>query len=461
VDVVSELGVRELPKNVDAEQQILGSFLLDPEGTLVELNMLRPEQFYLRRHRVIFRAMRALADSGATHDIIAVANRLKEVGDTERAGGLVYLNELLGRITTTVGLEGYVEIVRDDAVRRWLIERAGILQEAAYNEAEGMDGVRVAADAITMALIEGDRRGIATTADVVDAVHREMVETLHTGRFGITTGFAGLDHHLRGLKAGYYILAGRPGEGKSSLALNMAWRQTNTRDATTGRPIRVGFISLEMTLEELNKRLVSIVMNKDWSRIPAGLTREYWEMELKRAGMEIALHPIIVDDRPHTTIEKVVSSAMEMRLKHHIDILYVDYLQLLHSGSRFESRNQEVGAISRRIMVLHKQLEIPVVVLSQLSRENVKGHGRRPDLQDLRESGSLEQDADAVLFTYDAKKHMADDTAPHELILAKYRYGATGLIEMYWNKSAGRFEDLARDSGAQEKRDWTEGKDRE
>ena len=456
---LQEADVRELPKNSEAEQQILGAFLLDPEGTLVELNALRAEQFYLMRHRAIFRAMRSLADGGKAHDILSVANWLNEHGETERAGGRLYLNELLNGVITTAGVEAYVEIIRDDAMRRDLIERAGTLQEAAYDETTPMDTVRSAADALTMTLIEGECHGITTTADVVDAVHSQMVETLQTGRFGITTGFRGLDHYLRGLKPGYYILAGRPGEGKTCLALNMAWRQVHTINNRTGRPITAGFISLEMTLEELNKRLVSMVLGHDWSRIPAGMAREHWERELRRAGTDVALHPIVVDDRPHTTIEKVVSAAIEMRLKYNIDVLYIDYLQMLYSGKRSENRNQEVGSISRRIMVLHKQLGIPVVVLSQLSRENVKGHGRRPDLQDLRESGSLEQDADAVIFTYDARKHLEKEDAPHELILSKYRYGETGIIEMFWNKAAHRFEDIIRTTGEQETRDYTEERD--
>ena len=453
-------GIRELPKNVEAEQQVLGAALLDPDGSVpILIERLTPEHFYLQRHRVLFRTIRELFSSGVPADTIAVANRLDELGDMERAGGRVYLNELQSRTVTAASLGYYTDIVRRKAVLRALIEAGGQISEFGYDEVSETDEILDHAESLIFKITESslDRPYFLVNDFLYE--HIGSLEELHrdpehqTIR-GFSTGFKELDELTSGLqRSDLIIVAGRPGTGKTSLALSLA-RHAAVRDKAA-----VGIFSLEMTKEQLLERLLCGEAKVSLHRLRGGFVPPPKWRDIANAASKFQKSTIVIDDTPGVSVLEIRAKARRMATQHGLDMVIVDYLQLVDAGIRTDVREQEIAYISRSLKKLARELNVPVVAVSQLSRAVERRESKRPVLSDLRESGALEQDADVVMFIYRedyyaqpaeaAESSGQGAGAEAEIIVSKQRHGPPGTVRVHFNKAYASFYPMTWDeSGA-------------
>jgi len=446
--------VREMPKNIEAEQAVLGAALLDPDQSVpILVERLTPEHFYMQRHRVIFRTIRELfaAQSGGkiSADIVAVANRLEERGDMERAGGRLYLNELLDRVTTTSSLEYYCDIVRKKAVLRALIQAGGQISEIGYDEVSEADEVLDKAESLIFEITASnlDRSYVLVEdflyehIDALEEIHRDPER--HTLR-GLSTGFRELDEMTSGMQASdLVIIAGRPGTGKTSFVLSLA------RYAAIHDKASVGVFSLEMTKEQLLERLLCGEAKVSLHRLRGGFVPQPKWRDIASAAGKLQKAKVIIDDTPGCSVLEIRAKARRMASQHGLDMLIVDYLQLVDAGVRADIREQEIAYISRALKKLARELDVPVIAVSQLSRAVERRESKRPLLSDLRESGALEQDADVVMFIYredyynrpEEKSHLSGQGAGSdaEVIIAKQRHGPPGTVMVSFNKAYASF----------------------
>jgi len=438
--------IRELPKNLEAEQVVLGAAILEPEETIPVLVVkLIPECFYQRRHRVIFRTIRELFDRAEPSDIVSLANRLEEKGDMERAGGRMYLNELIDRVTTTASLDYYADIVKRKATLRALIEAGGRISELGFDEVSETDEILDKAESLIFDVSSKDTGASYYLLSDFLYEHIDTLEKLHRdpGRHtvtGFSTGFPDLDEMTAGMqRSDLVIVAGRPGTGKTSFLLALA-RHMAIRDNA-----RVGFFSLEMRKEHLLERLLCGEGKISLHRLRGGyVPSEKWR-DLAHAAGKMQKAQIIVDDSPGASILEVRARARRMAAQHGLDVVMLDYLQLAEGGIRADRREQEVAYISRSLKRLARELNICVIAASQLNRSPEGRTEKRPRLADLRESGAIEQDADIVMFLYREDYHKQQDeggtgapsdvSAPSELIVAKQRNGPVGNIEVMFHKA--------------------------
>jgi len=447
-------GVRELPKNIEAEQAVLGAALLDPDRSVpILVERLTPEYFYVQRHRVIFRTIRELfsTQSGGkiSADIVAVANRLEERGDMERAGGRMYLNELLDRVTTTASLEYYTDIVRKKAVLRALIQAGGQISEFGYDEVSEADEVLDRAESLIFEITASnlDRSYVLVNDFLYE--HIDSLEELHrdpdrqTIR-GFSTGFRDLDELTSGMqRSDLVIVAGRPGTGKTSFVLSLA------RHAAIHDKAAIGIFSLEMTKEQLLERLLCGEAKVSLHRLRGGYVPAPKWRDIASAAGKLQKATVIIDDTPGASILEIRAKARRMASQYGLDMLIVDYLQLVDAGVRTDIREQEIAYISRSLKKLARELSIPVLAVSQLSRAVERRESKRPLLSDLRESGALEQDADVVMFIYredyynrpEDKAHVSGQGAGSdaEVIIAKQRHGPPGTVTIAFNKAYASF----------------------
>lgn len=454
---INGTSLRNLPKNIEAEQIILGSALLEPEGTIpILLEKLRPEHFYHQAHRVIFRTIRELFDRGEPGDIVSVANRLEEKAEMEKAGGRIYLNELLDRVTTTASLDYYADIVRKKAILRALIEAGGQITEFGFNEAENTDEILDKSESL---IFDISRRDSSGTYYLINQFLYEHIEALEKVRrepdrhtiTGLSTGFPKLDEMTGGLqRSDLIVLAGRPGTGKSSLALTLA------RNVAIREKAVVAIFSLEMTKEQLLERLLCGEAMVSLHRLRGGYVPAAKWRDLATAASKFQPTTILVDDTPGSSILEIRAKARRMATQHKLDMLIVDYLQLIEGSIRTDVREQEIAHISRSLKKLARELEIPVLAVSQLNRAVEQRESKYPRLADLRESGAIEQDADVVIFIY--RKDYYEEptevtssgrgaTSDSELIIAKQRNGPLGKVLVTFHKAYASFYPQAREEG--------------
>ncbi len=437
--------IQTTPANIEAEQAVLGALLIDPDAILKVATFLRAQDFYRESHRWIYEALLALHERREPPDILTVQDELERQGHLEEIGGPAYLTELMNSTPTSLYVDHYARIVERTAILRRLIHAAGQIAELAYQEANDVDEVVDRAEQIIFQISEHrsqrDLRPIGTVMrDVVDRI--DFLATHQGTIMGVPTGFTLLDRMLGGLqKSDLIILAGRPGMGKTSLALSIAQNAAKRHDA------RVAIFSLEMSAEQLVQRLLSVESAIDSYRLRLGqIHEEEWPILLEAANT-LAHTRIFIDDTPGATVTEIRTKARRLYAEHGLDLILIDYMQLMSGGramGRGENRQQEISYISRSLKALARELNVPVVAISQLSRAVESRSDKRPMLSDLRESGSIEQDADVVLFVYreDYYDEETDRQNIADIIVAKHRHGSTGTVSLYFRKELTQFRDL-------------------
>jgi len=430
---------KTLPQSEESERAVLAAALLDPRLLPTVSGRLRPEDFYSDRHRRIYAAMLELQDEQVTIDLRTLQAKLEARAEMESAGGLSYLAGLDVDLPDLGRFEHYVEIVKERSVRRRLIDVCRDITRDCLDG--GVDAQRALdrAEQAVMALgEEAIQRGFVPLSKIVEETLEMLEEHPGTALIGLPTGFIDLDRMTHGLgKGALIIIAGRPGMGKTSLALNVA-AHVAIREKKT-----VGVFSLEMGQQELALRILCAEADIHFSRLRSGhLSQQQWTKVIQTMS-RIGKAPLYIDDSASPTLLEVASKARRLRAEKQLDLLVIDYLQLMQAGGKYENRNLEISAITRSCKQLAKELEIPVVLLSQLSRQpERRGADHRPQLADLRESGAIEQDADLVAFVYRDEIYNKDDPSNKglaELIIAKQRNGETGTVQLVFVGETTRF----------------------
>jgi replicative DNA helicase len=429
------------PQNVEAEQSVLGAVLLDREAAERCAEMLSAQDFYRENHRRIFDAVLTLLQRHEAIDIITVAEELGRTGQLEAAGGLTYLSDLTAAVPTTAHAAHYARIVADKAMLRELLHAAADISEAVYAGDEDPDAVLDQAESRIFRIAESRRSGrpFQPLKDVLMRAFANLEELYeHKGEVvGTPTGLSELDRLTTGFHpAELIVLAARPSQGKTALALNIGLAA-----ALRGTP--VGFFSLEMAAEQLALRLLCMAAGVASERVRSGFLGEDDWPKLGHALGRLGDVQFFIDDTPNISVMDLRARARRMRSECGVALLIVDYLQLMHTRGRSESRQQEIAEISRSLKALARELEVPVLALSQLSRAVESRENRRPQLSDLRESGAIEQDADVVIFIYQDPKLAEDPSRRYEmeLIVAKQRNGPTGPVPVIFQRQLGRFTD--------------------
>jgi len=433
--------MRELPKNIEAEQVVLGAAMLEPDIVMpVLIERLVADNFYDRRHRAIFSAMSDLFVQGRPCDTVILANRLEDIGQMERAGGRMYLNELLDRTTTTASLGHFADIVRQNGIRREVINRGLHLADAAYDVGKGLDSLQAMADDIGLVFADSTQEGIKPLSGYAQEAITHMARVIMSGQQGISSGFKNLDKIIGGFEPGLYILAGRPGMGKTSFGVDMAYRQADMLHPVHGRKVRPGIISIEMKGAPILERLVCRELHHHWKSVPRNMTPTEYCQKVTRAMGIVQQKAVLIDERSHYTIQTVDAAIFELVMRHKADIVYIDYLQLLgNKEGKDTNRDRELSSVMARLVRMRRRFNVPIVILCQLNRDIERRTDKKPSLADLRDSGSIEQDADVVMFSYDPIKFGIQGS--HQIIVSKNRSGDTGIAYLEWDKPQFLFHD--------------------
>ncbi len=436
-------GDRTPPHDLLAEQSAIGGMLLSKDAVADVLEAVRAVDFYVPKHEIIFDAILTLYSHGEPTDVIAVTDELTKSGNLQRAGGPEYLHTLTGLVPTAANAGYYASIVAEKAVLRRLVEAGTRIVQMGYaSEGEVTDLVNNA-----QAEIYGVAGGVEAEdyVPLVQAIEAATEEIEHaSGRdgsmVGVPTGFTELDAITNGLHPGQLILiAARPALGKSTLALDFARAAAITND------LPAIFFSLEMGKSEIAMRLLSAESNIFLQKLRKGDVRaEDWTTLASTRG-RIADAPLYIDDSPNMTLVEIRAKCRRLKQKVGLKLIVIDYLQLMTSGKKVESRQQEVSEFSRALKLLAKELQVPVIALSQLNRGPEQRVDKRPALSDLRESGSLEQDADMVILLHRESAYEKESSRPGEadLIIAKHRNGPTGTVTVAFQGAFSRFADMA------------------
>ncbi len=432
------------PHNLDAEVSVLGSMLLSRDAIADVSEILAPEDFYRGAHRTIFEATRDLYDRGEPVDTVTLADELERRGTLDDVGGAVGLNEIVRLVPTAANALYYGRIVADQALRRRLIDAGTAITRLGYEPEQGVDEAVDAAERAIYNVAQRGRVSQFTSMKELLTASFELIERLHENDSAITglaTGFIDFDELTAGLQpSNLIILAARPAMGKSTLVTNLA-----THVAVELRQPVVMF-SLEMSQMELVQRVMAAQARVDSDRLRTGRLHENDWPKLSQAMGRLAEAPLFIDDTPGINLMEIRSKCRRLKQKHGLSLIIIDYLQLMQSHHRVENRVQEVSELSRGLKILAKELDVPVVALSQLSRKPEDRSDRRPQLSDLRESGSIEQDADIVCFVYRDEVYDQDSAAKGEaeLIVAKHRNGPLRTVRLSFIGHHSRFANMAR-----------------
>jgi replicative DNA helicase len=434
---------RSLPSSVDAERSLLGSILVNNENYYRIVELLRHEDFYLDSHRVIFRNMTALMENSRAIDLITLQDELQRSASLESAGGIGYLSALLDGIPYLVNIEHYIEIVRDKSLLRQMINTASKTMADCFDQAEAADTILDKAEQALFNLSEHRTKTGFVSIKEMEPDAQKLLTRLYEEKqmiTGVPTGFTDLDRMTSGFQPGdLVILAARPSMGKTALALNFA------QHVALRKGLPVGIFSLEMSKQQLLMRFLCAESLVDAHKVRTGYIGKDDFRQLIDALGVVTRAPLFVDDSSALTIMEMRAKARRLKAEHGLSLLIVDYLQLMSGIGRVENRVQEISGISRGLKALAKELEIPVIALSQLSRAPEQRQGdHRPQLSDLRESGSIEQDADVVLFIFREEVYRPDEenAGKADLIISKQRNGPIGLVKLAFLRQYTKFENL-------------------
>ncbi len=431
------------PHDIEAEQALLGSMLTDQEAVTDAIEILKPEDFYRDDNKYIFEAIFALYSRGEPVDIITVKDELTTMQKFEAVGGIEYLATLPDKVPLVSNAEKYISIVEEKSILRKLIKTADEIQTLGYEQTEEIDNIMDQAEKKIFDIMQGkNQKGYTPIKDVLVETFAEL-EKLYNQKepiTGVPTGFADLDYKTAGLHDSDLILiAARPAMGKSAFALNIATH------AAINAKVPVVLFNLEMSKAQLVNRMLCSEAMVDSNKIRTGKIDEEDWMKLATALGPLSEAPIYIDDTPGISIPEIRAKCRKLKLEKNIGLIVIDYLQLIQgSGKRNASREQEISEISRSLKILAKELNVPVVALSQLSRAAEARQDHRPMLSDLRESGAIEQDADIVMFLYRDDYYNPDSEKKNiaEIILAKHRSGSTGTVELLWMGNYTKFANL-------------------
>lgn len=440
---------RKPPYSMEAELSVLGGMLIDPESIAKVIEILDDTMFYREGHRRLFRTMLRLWERGEVLDTVTLSEDLKNTGDYETVGGAAYLAQLLDAVPTAANIEYHARIVREKGVLRRLIEAAtSIIQETYENQGEIEELLDHAEQKIFQIAQTHDRKGFVWIKEILWPTF-EKIEALQNNSSSVTgvpTGFGDLDEITAGFQPGELIIvAARPSMGKTAFILNI------TQHAAISARKAVAFFSLEMGKESLVQRILCAEGRVDAGRLRTGRLRDEEYARLATAAGYLNTAPIFIDDTPAISVIEMRAKARRLKAdRPDLEMIVVDYLQLMQGSARSENRQQEVSDISRGLKALAKELNVPVVALSQLSRAVESRPDKRPMMSDLRESGAIEQDADVIMFLYrpeyyygpvDKDGNSLEGRA--EVIIGKQRNGATGKIDLMFLKEFTRFESFS------------------
>ncbi|MEE9963657.1 MAG: replicative DNA helicase [Propionicimonas sp.] len=429
------------PQDVGAEQSVLGAMLMSKDAIGDVAEILKGRDFYRPAHEIIFDAILNLYSRGEPADAITIADELTKRGELARAGGHMYLHDLLATVSIASNASYYAEIVRDKAVLRRLVEAAMKISQLGYSGRGDVAGIVDVAQQTIYEVAEGKAsEDYQPLSALMEATLDEMEALSNNGVMsGVPTGFLDLDELTNGLHPGQMvIIAARPGMGKSTLGLDFA------RAAAIKNGLCAAFFSLEMTKTEIVMRLISAEAQVPLNEIRRGnMSEENWRRIAQKTA-EVSSAPLFIDDSPNQTMMEIRAKARRLKQRNDLKLVIVDYMQLMTSGKRVESRQLEVSEFSRQMKLLAKELEVPVVALSQLNRGPEQRTDKKPMLSDLRESGSLEQDADVVVLLHrdDMYNSQSERAGEADLIVAKHRNGQTRTVQVAFQGHYSRFVDM-------------------
>ncbi|MEQ1907542.1 MAG: replicative DNA helicase [Vicinamibacterales bacterium] len=442
---------RTLPHNLEAERSVLGAVLLHNDAFDTAAEVIDSSDFFRDAHRRIFDKMVRLAERGDAIDLVTLKEELTRSSELEAVGGPAYISALLDGVPRSTNVEHYARIIKEKATLRSLIYSANKILSNAYEAEDEADTILDNAESAIFAIADKKvRDGFVSLKDLAET-SLDTIEKLASRKelvTGVPTGFTDLDEMTSGLQpSDLIIVAARPSMGKTSLVLNMAQHVGTRTDMT------VGIFSLEMSKEQLFLRMLTGEARIDAHRLRGGFLGEKDWGKLSQALGTLSEAKIFIDDTPSIGVLEMRAKCRRLQAQHGLNLVVIDYVQLMQGRGRFENRTLEVASISRSLKGLAKELQVPIVLLSQLSRATESRSDHRPQLSDLRESGALEQDADVVIFIYREDQY-ADKNAPPtemagtaELIIGKQRNGPTGVVKLAFIREFTRFENLAHGGG--------------
>ena len=427
------------PHNLEAEQSVLGAMIINKDAINTAVEQLHPDDFYKEANKEIYRAIIDLYNKNEPVDLVTLSEELKKRDTLENIGGIQYLAELSGGVGLSSNIKYYCDIVEEKSILRRLILSCDNIMAKSYEDSEEVNSIIEEAEKEIFDITQGrHREGFAPIKEVLLASFSKIEElAAHQGELtGLTTGFIDIDSKLSGLQdSDLILLAARPSMGKTALGINIAVNSAIKADAS------VAIFSLEMSKEQLVQRMISSVAHVDLQKIISGsLDEEEW-LKVINIMAPLSQADIFIDDTAGISLLEMKAKCRRLKMEKGLDLVLIDYLQLMESESRHESRQQEISSISRGLKALAKEMECPVIALSQLSRAPELRSDHRPILSDLRESGAIEQDADVVMFLYRDEYYNEDSDKKNigEVIIAKHRNGPTGTVELVWKKEYTKF----------------------
>lgn len=433
------------PHSVESEQSILGSILLDKDAIITVTETIKPDDFYKEAHKIIYECMITLSNKGEPIDLITLTEELRKQGHLNDIGGISYITSLSTIVPTTSNVKYYADIVKEKSVLRKLIKASNEIINLGYSGATKIEDVLEQAEKSIFDISQEKTSDDFKSINLVLMDAYDMIEKLYTNKSdvtGITTGFKDLNKKINGLqRTDLILIAARPAMGKTAFSLNLVQNAALKGDAS------VAVFSLEMSKEQLVQRMLSSQSSVELKKIKTGTLNDNDWPRIIDAMAVLSDAKIQIDDTPGIKISELRSKCRKLKIEKGLDLVLIDYLQLMEGEGNNESRQQEISKISRSLKILAKELNCPVVALSQLSRAPEQRADHRPMLSDLRESGAIEQDADIVMFLYRDEYYHADSESKNigEVIIAKNRHGETGSVELVWLGEVQRFGDKLRD----------------